>query len=379
MTDVTIFAPSPILTVTVEDHPAGDEIHVHAGGQGVWQARMLRRLGSTVTMCCVLSGETGAVLRHLLEDEGVTVDAIERAGRGAAYLHDRRSGERRSVAEEPGEPLGRHDLDELYGRVLRSALDSSVTILSGPADASALPPDTYRRLAADLRAAGTAVAADLAGERLVAAVDGGLRLLKVSDEELLADGLLGTGRARSEGDERPEVGAVAAAMRALRDRGAQTVIVTRSSEPLLLLDEQGLVEVAPPKLEAADPRGAGDSLFAGTVSGLARGESIRQAVTLGAAAGALNVTRHGLGSGDAEAVERLRRTVAVRELVDAAGSPGPGVAAPPPPSGFPPADRPVSGRVSPEGLASLAVPATGPVPVTGPAPLVGEPEPEPAP
>ena len=30
MSDVTIFAPSPILTITVEDHPSGDEIHVHA-------------------------------------------------------------------------------------------------------------------------------------------------------------------------------------------------------------------------------------------------------------------------------------------------------------------------------------------------------------
>ncbi len=30
MSDVTIFAPSPTLTVTVEDHPQGSEIHVHA-------------------------------------------------------------------------------------------------------------------------------------------------------------------------------------------------------------------------------------------------------------------------------------------------------------------------------------------------------------
>jgi len=325
--DVTIFAPSPILTITVEDHPAGDEIHVHAGGQGVWQARMLRRLGSSVTMCCVLTGETGVVLRHLLRDEGFAVEAVERAGRGAAYIHDRRSGERRAVATEEGDPLSRHELDELYGIVLRSALGSAVTILSGPADDATLPPDTYRRLAADLRAAGAVVVADLAGPRLDAAVEGGVLALKVSHEELQADGLL-------EGEDEA---AIIEAARVLRERGAENVIVTRASEPLLLLDAEGVLEVAPPRLEVADHRGAGDSLFAGVVSGLARGEPVREAVTLGAAAGALNVTRHGLGSGDAEAVARLRERVATRARAAAAVP-----------------DDGVTGRVSPEGLASLA-------------------------
>ena len=70
---MTIFAPSPTLTVTVEDHPQGSEIHVHAGGQGVWQARMLVALGSDVTVVCTVAGETGAVARQLLDREGFEV------------------------------------------------------------------------------------------------------------------------------------------------------------------------------------------------------------------------------------------------------------------------------------------------------------------
>lgn len=331
MSDVTIFAPSPILTVTVEDHQAGSEIHVHAGGQGVWQARMLIELGLSVTMCSVLSGEIGVVVRHLLEDEGITVEAIAREGRGAAYVHDRRGGERREIAEEHGDPLGRHELDELYGAVLRSALASTATILSGPSDEGALPPDTYRRLAADLRAAGATVIADLAGNRLASVLEGGVDILKVSDEELLADGLV----------TRTDVEAVAIAMRRLRERGANTVIVTRAGDPLLLADAEGILEITPPHLEVADHRGAGDSLLAGTVAGIARGERIRDAITLGAAAGAINVTRHGLGTGDVHAVDRFRGLVTTRSL-DGDDD-----------------ESTVSGRVTPEGLASLA---TLPVP-----------------
>lgn len=337
MSDVTIFAPSPTLTVTVEDHPDGDEIHVHAGGQGVWQARMLMRLGATVTLCSALTGEIGRVLRPILEAEGIALAAIERDGRGSAYVHDRRGGERQPIAEVAGDTLRRHDLDELYSVVLREGLASGLVILSGPAGGTTLPADTYRRLAADLRTAGARVVVDLAGDRLAAAVAGGVDVLKVSDEELVADGL-----ADDDSDE-----AVIAAMRALRERGADAVIVTRASEPLLLLDGQGCLEVTAPALETADTRGAGDSLTAGVAAGLARGESVRDAILLGAAAGALNVTRHGLGTGDRGAIERLREVVTTR-VIDA-------------PASAPPVDGPrrdlpddgPGGRVSPDGLAAI--------------------------
>ncbi len=115
MAEVVIFAPSPLLTVSVEGQADQPAIHVHAGGQGLGQARMLLRVGASVTMCSVMSGEQGRVLRHLIADEGIILVAVEREGEGGAYVHDRRSGERVIVAETGGDPLSRHDLDELYG------------------------------------------------------------------------------------------------------------------------------------------------------------------------------------------------------------------------------------------------------------------------
>lgn len=58
---VVVFAPLPVLTVTVEDRSGADDIHVHAGGQGVWQSRMLSSLGVPVVLCSALGGETGDV------------------------------------------------------------------------------------------------------------------------------------------------------------------------------------------------------------------------------------------------------------------------------------------------------------------------------
>jgi 1-phosphofructokinase len=307
MVDVMIFAPSPLLTVTLEDDAAGADLHVHAGGQGVWQARMLRTLGRSVSICAALTGETGRVVRHLLEDDGVEVHAVEREGRGAAYVHDRRSGEREVVAELPGDPLSRHDLDELYAVVLREAMVADLVLLSGPSNDGILPDDVYRRLTADLSAAGRPVVVDLAGTRLAAALHGGVRLAKVSDAELREAGEV-------EGGSVPEI---LAAARRIRDAGAESVVVSRAGQSTLLVDGDAAFAVQVPVMEEVDSRGARDTFTAAHVSALVDGDELRDAVGLGVAAGALNVTRHGLGTGDAEAIHRLREQVEVHAIGDA--------------------------------------------------------------
>jgi 1-phosphofructokinase len=311
---VVIFAPSPVLTVTVEDRSGEADIHVHAGGQGVWQSRMVSSLGVPTVLCAALGGETGSVLGHLLPATDVTVRTVPVSSRNGAYVHDRRTGSREVIAESPGSPLDRHELDSLYELTLTQGLTHGRVLLSGPQNDRVVPADLYRRLATDLGANGCKVAADLAGERLEAVLAGKPYLIKVSHEELLADG-----RAKSDDAED-----LVAAMRAIRDEGAGTIVVSRSgaAPALAMLDEQdsesdgtrggAIVEVEMPKLEPADPAGAGDSMTAGMVAALASGHSLRHALRVGAACGALNVVRHGLGTGGAQAVETLADRVELR-------------------------------------------------------------------
>ncbi|HLT17317.1 MAG TPA: PfkB family carbohydrate kinase, partial [Acidimicrobiales bacterium] len=93
---VVVFAPTPLLTVTIESSPAGDEdeVHLHPGGQGVWIARLVASLGVDPVLCATLGGETGQVLRSLLEAWGIEVRAVTTAGWNGVYIHDRRSGGR---------------------------------------------------------------------------------------------------------------------------------------------------------------------------------------------------------------------------------------------------------------------------------------------
>ena len=86
----------------------------------------------------------------LLDGEGFQVRAVERGSASGWYIHDRRQGERVTVADHAGPPLDRHEMDELYSLALAEALRSSVCVLSGVGDPSVVPPDVYRRLASDL-------------------------------------------------------------------------------------------------------------------------------------------------------------------------------------------------------------------------------------
>jgi 1-phosphofructokinase len=306
---LTVFAPSPVLTITIEPGPERPAIHLHAGGQGFWVARLASTLGCEVTLCCALGGEPGRVLRTLIEAGPITLRAAAAGTPNGAYIHDRRSGRRIEVVTVDSAPLGRHAVDELYGMTLGAGLDADVTLVTGCQPADVIDADLYRRLANDLRANGATVIADLTGPPLHATLRGGVDLLKLSDEEMVREGYVRTGAPRD----------LLAGARRLRDEGARRVVVTRASGPAIIAgDGDGLGEVAlrGPTFEALDARGSGDSMFAAIGVGLARGLIMLDALRLGMAAGSLNSTRRGLGSGTREEIERLAAHVSPIPLAE---------------------------------------------------------------
>jgi 1-phosphofructokinase len=300
---IAVFAPSPLLTITIEPGADRPEVHLHAGGQGVWVARLAATLGAEVTLCCALGGEPGRVLRGLIEAEAVKLRAAAGGTPNGVYIHDRRGGERAEVVSVDSRQLERHATDELYGIALGAGLDADVTMVTGCRPPDIIGADLYRRLVSDLRANGKVVIADLTGPPLQATLVGGVELLKLSDEELVLERYV-TGNTASE---------LIAAAQGLRTGGARRVLVSRGSAPALLIDADAdqPVELVPPAFEPLDEHGTGDSMFAATGVGLARGMPMIEAVRLGIAAGALNATRRGLGTGTREEIERLAAHVTV--------------------------------------------------------------------
>ncbi len=301
-----VFAPAPIVTVTIERALAGEEeLHLHAGGQGFWVARMIDVLGGDAVLCSPIGGETGDVFAHLLTGLGIRLRAVAAAEPIGAYVHDRREAERRELWRAGLRPLSRHEVDDLYTATLAESLESGMCVLTGThLEDGVLPEGTFQRLAADLRANGVTVIADLSGNALSDALEGGIDLLKVSDEELTRDGW-------ASGD---GLKAVVTGMKKLQKAGAADVVVSRGSDGVIASLDGEWLQAVGPEMTAVEPRGAGDSMTAALAVGRAAGRTGGDLLRLAVAAGAVNVTRHGLGSGEMDAILHLAENVRVEAL-----------------------------------------------------------------
>lgn len=305
--EVCVLAPWPIFTVTIEGGATGeDEIYLHAGGQGFWVARMIANLGGTPILCGPFGGESGIIVKAMAQAEGVELRSIAAHGWNGGYVHDRRGGEREVIAETPSPALNRHEADNLYDVALTTGLRAGVAVLTGVPRPGILPPTFFQRLALDLAANDVSVVADLAGEPLKA-LTGGVTFLKINDDEMVAGGFA---RSTQRGD-------VISGLWALQATGARNLLVSRGAEPALALLDSRVVEVHPPRFQPLDYRGAGDSMTAALAVAQARGLDPMETLRLGAAAGAINVTRHGLGTGDLADIMEIASRITIREVDDA--------------------------------------------------------------
>jgi 1-phosphofructokinase len=304
---VAIFAPVLYLTVTIETSSSGnDEVHIHPGGQGFWTARMLKHLQERPLICGPLGGESGKVFIGLMSQFGMDLSSVDIAYRSPVVINDRRSGERKTIADSPPVQIERHEIDDLYGRFLDKAMTSNLCVITGQSD-EIVPPGFYRRLGHDLAAGEVTVVADLHGPELKEFLKGGsIDVLKVSDEDLHSDGLLS--RNTTGMDDYIQ------AMQRLGQAGARSVVLSRQHEPAIARFGDVWYEARTPELVPADHRGAGDSMTAGLAAALRRGLDAEATLRLACAAGAANVTRHGLGSADADLIPGLTEKVDVRPL-----------------------------------------------------------------
>jgi 1-phosphofructokinase len=303
---VTVFGPHPMLAITVEalTSEGGDDVHLHAAGQGVWVARMAAELGAEPILCGFIGGESGAVLRPLLEQMEVELRLVETAEGSGAYIHDRRSGDRVPIAQSASMPPSRHEVDELFSTTVAAALDSDVLALCGPYPGEALPLEIYGKLVADVKANGTPVVVDLSRPRLDSALEGGPDLVKINDWELAGyiEGPVDT----------PD--RMRAAVQKLIDAGAGAVIITRAEEPAMVVRGDEAWELVPPRFERGSREGCGDSMMGGLAACIAAGLDWEQTLRTSAAAGAANFLRAGLGSGSHAVIEDLARKVELRPL-----------------------------------------------------------------
>jgi 6-phosphofructokinase 2 len=266
------------------------------GGGGINVARAITHLGGQATALLPSGGPTGAHLVELLQQEGVTVDALQTHDWTRQNLHvvsDATGEQFRFVM--PGAALHDDEWQQLLTKIAQLPA-GTLLVLSG-----SLPPNMTTSAVTELlqcaRQQGLRTIVDSSGEALKAAVAfGGLELLKPNQSELAEL----TGQSLEQPDQ------VVNAARSLISQGAaKRIVVSLGPQGALAVDAEQCIQVVPPPVIKRSTVGAGDSMVGAMVLKLAEDAPLADMVRFGVAAGTAATMNQGTKLCSKEDTEKL--------------------------------------------------------------------------
>jgi len=279
------------------------------GGGGINVARVIKRLGGSVSAVYPAGGDTGLLLRHLLDAEGIESLPIAIAEETRIAF---------TVAEEATHKQYRFVLPgpAIEEKAWRAALDVLSAVKPDPrfiVASGSLPPgvphDFYAVAARIAKQRGARFVLDTSGPALDAALKEGVYLVKPNLRELRE--LVGASPA-------DDAALVAACRNLVRDRRAEVVALTLGQRGALLVTPSQTLRGDAPRVEVASAVGAGDSFLGAMVWRLAARGGVEEAFRYGVAAGSAAVLRPGTDLCWPQDVERFYPQVAVKEVRPAA-------------------------------------------------------------
>jgi 6-phosphofructokinase 2 len=159
-----------------------------------------------------------------------------------------------------------------------------------------VPDDFYTLVARISHQLGARLIVDTSGQALCEAVKGGVYLLKPNMNELKS--LVGK-------DLKDEYQIESEVKKLIKSGKSEIVVVSLGAAGVMMVSKEGTERVRAPTVPIISKVGAGDSTVGGIVLSLARGMSIRDAVTYGVASGSATVMTPGSQLCRREDVERL--------------------------------------------------------------------------
>jgi 6-phosphofructokinase 2 len=287
---------SAVTQVVAEWKLRCDPPEYEPGGGGINVSRAIRKLGGNSVAFYPAGGLAGRMLSDLLDREGLQHEAMSIAGvtRENFTVLEKSTGQQYRFGM-PGPTLQEVEWRRCLEEISRLLPQADYLVASGRLPPG-VPPDFYGLLAKLAKKQKIRLIVDTSGEALRLAVEEGVFLIKPNLPEFAEL----TGRERV--DERQEE---YLAQELVSTNKCEAVVVSLGAAGVLVASAEGVERVRAPLVPIKSKVGAGDSTVAGIVLALARGQSWREAVRFGVAAGAAAVMTPGTELCCREDVERL--------------------------------------------------------------------------
>ena len=277
-----------------------------AGGKGLNVARAAARCGADVQASGMVGGFNGQYLESMLNKDGIAHRFVHVAGetRSCINILDEKYGSTEYL--EPGceiSPEEEADFMEKFPEIIK---DSDVITISGSIP-KGMKKDIYGRMIAIAKDMGKKVLLDTSGENLRQGIKAKPTLVKPNQDEIeqLFDVKLNS------------VEEVLSYAWKIYEQGIPYVVISLGGKGACMLCKDGLLQGQPPKIEAVNTVGCGDSMVGALAVSLERGDSPAQALKFAMAVAASNALSPNTGDVNREIYEKLIDQVVVTKIQDA--------------------------------------------------------------
>lgn len=265
------------------------------GGGGVNVSRAIKKLGGESILLYPAGGLAGERLKELLDREGLTQHPFPIKGmtRETLVILEESTGQQFRFGM-PGPEFTAAEwercLDELAA--LRHA--PSYLVASGSLPPG-VPVDFYAKVASIGKKSGAKVIIDASGEALERALKEGVYLIKPNVREFR----------ELVGEEIKESQIKTEARKMVQAGRCEVLVISLGAAGALVISENMTEHILPPTVPIISKVGAGDSMVAGIVLSLARGNTLKDSILFGIAAGTAAVMTPGTQLCRREDTERL--------------------------------------------------------------------------
>ena len=253
------------------------------GGKGINVSLMLKALGCKSVATGFLAGFTGAEIRRLLSERGLSENFLFLKN-GFSRINVKLRCEEETEINGAGPSVSEEEKEALLVWLAQTIGDSDTLVLSGSVPRS-LPSDIYGEMIRRLSSENVRIVADVSGNLMKEILPYRPFLVKPNHHEL---GEMFGCRIESRDE------AVFYA-RKLQAQGAENVMVSLAADGAVLVTEEAVFYAEAPKGRLVNSVGAGDSSVAGFLAGWLASEDPMKALSLAVAAGSATAFSEGIG------------------------------------------------------------------------------------
>ena len=263
---------------------------IYFGGKGINVSLVLKELQIESVALGFVAGFTGDAIEKGVYEKGIKTDFVH-LEKGFSRINVKIKSDEETELNGQGPDIPVEKIAELFKK-LDLLCDGDMLVLAGSIP-NTLPDDMYEKILAHLENKDVKVVVDSSGKLLLKVLSYRAFLVKPNDIEL----------GEMFGVKLENIDDVEKYARKLKEMGAVNVLVSMAEKGALLIDERGKMHTCGVcKGEVKNSVGAGDSMVAGFIAGLLKGD-YDYALKLGTASGGATAFSEGLAT--AKKIEKL--------------------------------------------------------------------------